>query len=63
MKSQRDKTNEEHRRAARSGKALPTTLPSVPTPRENDNRDWVHRFKLARYPGGNPASFDLDTHH
>jgi hypothetical protein len=65
MKSQRDKINEEHRRAARSGKAggLPTTLPSVPTPRRNDNENWLHKFKLARYPGGDPASFDVDTHH
>jgi hypothetical protein len=65
MKNVRDRLMEEHRRAARSGKAgdLPTTLPSVQTPRENDNRDWLHKFKLARYPGGNPASFDADVHH
>jgi hypothetical protein len=65
MKSIRDKITEEHRRAARSGKAggLPTTLPKVPTPRENDNKEYVHKFKLARYPGGDPASFDVDTLH
>jgi hypothetical protein len=65
MKGIRDKINEENRRAAKAGKAggLPTTLPSVPTPRENDNKDYVHKFKLARYPGGDPASFDEDTHH
>jgi hypothetical protein len=65
MKSEIDKINEEHARVVRSGKAggLPTTLPSVPTPRQNDNRDWLHKFKLVRYPGGDPASFDVDTHH
>ncbi len=62
MRTQTDKINEEHRRAAKAGD-LPTRLPSVPTPRRNDNRDWLHKFKLARYPGGDPASFDVDTHH
>jgi hypothetical protein len=63
MKGIRDKINEEHRRAAGAGKVLPTTLPKVPTPRENYNKDYVHKFKLARYSGGDPASFSQDTHH
>jgi hypothetical protein len=63
VKNVRDRINEDHRRAGKAGKVLPTALPKVPTPRENDNRDWLHKFKLARYPGGNPPSFDVDTHH
>jgi hypothetical protein len=62
MKSERDKINAEHKRLA--GKTdLPTTLPKVPTPIRNDNKEWVRKFKLARYPGGDPASFSQDTHH
>ena len=65
MKSERDKINEEHARVVRSGKAgsLPTTLPKVPTPRANDNRDWLHKFRLARYIGKDPETFDVDSHH
>jgi hypothetical protein len=65
MKNVRDRINEEHARVVKSGKAggLPTTLPRVPTPRENDNKEYVHKFKRARYPGGDPASFDADVHH
>ena len=62
MKSERDKINEQHRRAA-TGKALPTTLPSKPTPGKNDNKAWLHKFRLRRYIGKNPTSFDVDTHH
>ena len=62
MKNARDKLNEEHRRAA-SGKALPTALPSKPTPRGNDNRAWLHKFRLASYIGRDLESFDADTHH
>jgi hypothetical protein len=62
MKSQRDKINEEHRRGA-SAKPLPTTLPSKPTPGKNDNKAWLHKFRLASYIGKNPESFDVDTHH
>ena len=62
MKSVRDKLMAEHSRAA-SGKALPTTLPSKPTPGKNDNRAWLHKFRLASYIGKNPETFDEDTHH
>ena len=63
MKSERDKINAEHRRAGSAGKVLPTTLPKVPTPRGNDNRYYLHKFRLASYIGKNPESFDVDTHH
>jgi hypothetical protein len=65
VKSVRDRINEDHERALRSGKAggLPTTLPKVPTPRENDNKVWLHKFHVASYIGKNPESFDEDTHH
>jgi hypothetical protein len=65
MKSPRDRITEEHARAARSGKAsgLPTTLPSVPTPIQNDNKEWARAFEIRRHSGGNPFSFNEDTHH
>jgi hypothetical protein len=63
MKNIRDKINEEHRRAGSAGKVLPTTLPKVPTPIENDNKEWARKFEIRRHPGGNPFGFDEDTHH
>jgi len=65
MKSERDKINAEHKRLARSGKGsgLPTTLPPVPTPIENDNKEWARKFDVASYIGKNPETFDEDTHH
>jgi hypothetical protein len=62
MKSVRDRLMEEHRRGA-SAKPLPTALPKVPTPGKNDNREWLHKFRLARYIGKDPETFDEDTHH
>jgi hypothetical protein len=65
MKSERDKINEEHARVVRSGKAggLPITLPSVPTPRGNDNKQWAREFHIESYIGKDPETFDADTHH
>lgn len=61
----RDIITAENERLAKAGKegALPTSLPKVPTPRENDNKDYLHKFRLASYIGKNPESFDVDTHH
>lgn len=63
MKSPRERITDENKRAARSGKAsgLPTTLPKVPTPIRNDNKEWARKFQIETYSGGNPFSFDEDT--
>ena len=55
--------DKEAKESPRPEPEIPTKLPQVPEPRENDNKDYLSKFKQSRWIGKHPAGFDADTHH
>jgi hypothetical protein len=55
--------NENRKESPRPEPEIPTKLPQLPVPRDNDNKDFLGKFNQSRWEGRHPACFDVDTHH